>query len=107
MTLGKRIEPTEEMRKLLLICVDWYDYANNICGGELHIVLDDDNTDTYFLQKYLNEANIKQYDNYELAVQILKGLLKLSKDQRNWVTYNIHNVIRGDGERDIFEEIED
>jgi len=106
MTFGKRIEPTEDMRKLLSLCVGWYGYSGNECGGELHVVLDDDNTDDYWLNEYLDEAKTKQYDNHELAEIILLGLIKLSQDQRNWVTYNIYNMIAGKGEREILEELE-
>ena len=107
MTLGKLIEPTEQMKAILNMCVDWYGYSGNECGGELHVVLDDDNTDTHWLNEYMTEAIDKNYDNYALAISILNGLLSLSPDQRNWVTYNIYEMLESGTTREIFEEIED
>ena len=53
------------------------------------------------------EAIDKNYDNYALAISILNGLLSLSPDQRNWVTYNIYEMLESGTTREIFEEIED
>jgi hypothetical protein len=101
--LGDVIKPTQEMRDLLRLCVDWYGYSKNGCGGELHVVLDDDNTDDYFLNSHLEKCRIKKYDNYGLAEKILNGLLKLTGDQRNWVTYNIRDALEGK-EIEVYEE---
>lgn len=43
MRFGKPIVPTDNMRKLLQLCVEWYAMPENSVGGILHIVLDDDN----------------------------------------------------------------
>ena len=41
--LGEKIICTNQMLYVLKLCLDWYD--GEPCGGDLHVVLDDDNTD--------------------------------------------------------------
>lgn len=106
MRLGEKIIPTDDMRKLLALCVDWYGYVDNLCGGELHVILDDDNTDDDSLNDALERCVREEYDNYELAEKIINGFFPLTQDQRNWVTYNIYDAIDGK-EREVFEEIEE
>jgi hypothetical protein len=106
MKLGKKIEPSEFMLLTLSYCLAWYDLAENECGGELHVVLDDDNTDDYWLDIYYREAFEKKYDNYQLAANLLAMLAQLTQDQRNWVTYNIYPV-KDTGEfTEVHEELE-
>ena len=97
MRYGKVVEPNEFMRKVLQKCIDWYDY--NPCGGELHVVLDDDNIEDHVINDYEVES--------DEAKEIICDLKKLNEHQRRWVTYNIYNVMAGKGEREVFEEFDD
>ncbi len=102
--LGDLIKPTQEMKDLLKLCVDWYGYSGNECGGKLHCILDDDNTDDYFLSSHLEECKKEKYENYKLAKKIINRFFLLTQDQRNWVTYNIYDALEGK-EREVYEEI--
>jgi len=102
----KKIEPTKEMREVLVKCIEWYEFSGNECGGELHVELDDDNTDDFFIDTAIRKANRSKYDNYELALEILEGLRLFPENNRTWVTFNIHNVLNGEAIRDIYEDKE-
>lgn len=98
------VVPTEEMRRVLDLCVQWYNIPGNECGGALHAVLDDDNVDDHHIS-YSREQAIGTIDMD--AIAILEGLGKLTLMQRKWVTYNIYGVKDGEGEIDVHEEDED
>jgi len=101
MNYGAMIEPTERMRKVLQMCVDWYGLSGNECGGSLHVILDDDNIDEYWINKFREDAADPE------AIAILDGLKQIPEEQRIWVTYNIHNTLGGKPAREIYEEIEE
>ncbi len=92
------------MRDLLKLCVEWYGYSGNVCGGNFHVVLDDDNTDDGNLE--WSRQYMATDPNGELGTAILDGLQKFTQNQRQWVVCNIYNVTNGDGEREIREELE-
>ena len=101
MKYGNLIVPTDEMREILKLCVKWYGMEGNCCGGELHVVLDDDNVDDGCINHSLEKSTNKD------AVEILNRMKSLPEYQRMWITYNIYNVKDGNGEREIYEEIEE
>ena len=103
MKFGKPIIPTEEMRSILKLCIEWY--SSNPCGGKLHVILDDDNVGDYLIN--YGYDYLKGDPNEKLGISILDGLKKLTISQREWVTMNIYNVKDGEGEREILEELED
>lgn len=107
MRFGKVIIPTDEMRKVLDLCVLWYSFSDNSCGGHLHVVTDDDNIDDGSIEFCRNELRKNKDPRIELGNSVLDGLLKLDEQQRMWVTYNIYNVKNGEGEQEIMEEFPD
>lgn len=94
----KRVLATKEMRDVLWLCVKWYEV--NPCGGILHVILDDDNVEDYHIDEALNGYASNDPD----AIKILSGLKQFTTMHRKWITYNIYNVLAGQGEREIFEE---
>jgi len=54
--------------------------GSGIVGGHLHIVLDDGNTDTYFVESCLEYA-IK--DGCQACIDLARKLLPMSPTQRN------------------------
>jgi len=97
MPMGKLIEPTAEMRKVLGLCIEWYSVQENACGGSLHVILDDDN---------VNDEDLVGVKTSKRGMEIVDALKSLTVMQRKWVTYNIYNVKDGEGERDIHDEFE-
>lgn len=79
-------------------CVEWYKLPNNDIGGELHIILDDDNIDDYFIDLCIEKTENKD------AFEILQSLKKLSMNQRIWVTYNIYTYMESGTVNQIYEE---
>jgi hypothetical protein len=59
---------------------EFYKKPDNICGGNLHIVLDDYNLEDHFVEFCLKRA---KEDNDPKGVEICKELLKLSFLERN------------------------
>ena len=94
MITNKKIEPDEFMFKLLNDINIFY--QTNSCGGDLHIVLDDDNIEDRFIHYCLDNTND------EFAIDIAKRLLQVPVNKRIWITYNA-----GCGTpRDIYYEVE-
>jgi DNA-directed RNA polymerase specialized sigma subunit len=71
---------TPEITELVALCKEYYQLTNNSAGGNLHIVLDDGNTDDNFIDFCIESAKVNG-DNKGML--ICEKLLKLSKKQRN------------------------
>lgn len=107
MRFGKNIIPNDFMRQLLMLCVRWYSISGNECGGDLHVVLDDDNIDNDTIEccrKHMKKNNNK---NITIGNTILDGLASIGEQQRRWVTYNIYSMKDEGREREVLEEFED
>ena len=87
---GPEIHPTDTMRYCLWLCVQYY--GSNLCGGNLHSILDDDNVEDIDLdygEKYC-------YVNGDLeGLKIIKWMRKIPVEDRIWVTYNICSAQEG------------
>lgn len=94
-----KIKPTQHMVNVLQLCVQWYSISGNECGGKLHVVLDDDNSNDDWIEKFLEKSETS------LERDILNGLKVIPEEDRIWVTGNIHNRLNSEEPTDYYKEI--
>lgn len=74
------MKPTKEELKILIS--DFYDIPGNGCGGILHIVLEDSNTERHFVEWCLEYAALR---NDVEGVKLAQILLMFEEDELNEV----------------------